>query len=90
MLLEMNLQELRQQCTTLTQEDVGELLRVTQAHVSKLERREDMLLSTLYEYVRALGGEVAVQVRIPGHEAVSITQFEEAGPLLDAVAGRES
>jgi hypothetical protein len=34
MLLEMNLQELRQHCTELTQEDVARLLEVTQAYVS--------------------------------------------------------
>jgi predicted transcriptional regulator len=39
MLLEMNLQELRPRCTELTQEDVAELLDVTQAYVSKFERK---------------------------------------------------
>ena len=56
MWLEMNLQELRQRCAELTQEEVAGLLDVTQAFVSKFERRDDVLLSTLYGYIQALGG----------------------------------
>jgi transcriptional regulator with XRE-family HTH domain len=81
MLLELNLQELRQHCTELTQEDVAGLLDVTQAYVSKFERRGDMLLSTLYSYIHALGGELEIRARVPGHEEVHITQFEHLGQL---------
>jgi hypothetical protein len=83
MLLELNLQELRQRCTELTQEDVAELLDVTQAYVSKFERRGDMLLSTLYSYIRALGGELEIRARVPGHDEVRVTQFEHLGQLSD-------
>jgi transcriptional regulator with XRE-family HTH domain len=76
MLLEMNLQELRQRCTELTQQDVAELLDVTQAYVSKLERRGDMLVSTLYSFVKSLGGELEIRARLPGTGEVRITQFE--------------
>jgi transcriptional regulator with XRE-family HTH domain len=76
MLLELNLQELRQLCTKLTQKEVAELLDVTQAYVSKFERREDMLLSTLYAYVHSLGGELELHARLPGRKAVRITQFD--------------
>lgn len=86
MLLEMNLQELRQHCTELTQEDVAELLDVTQAYVSKFERKGDMLLSTLYAYITALGGELEVRARLPGAEEVRITQFEHLGRLADLAA----
>jgi transcriptional regulator with XRE-family HTH domain len=88
MLLEMNLQELRQHCTELTQEDVAELLEVTQAYVSKFERRGDMLLSTLYAYVKALGGELEIRARLPGAEEVRITQFEHLGQLAAMTAER--
>lgn len=83
MLLELNLQELRQHFTELTQEDVAGLLDVTQAYVSKFERRGDMLLSTLYSYIRALGGELEIRARVPGHDEVRITQFEHLGQLVD-------
>lgn len=83
MLLALNLQELRQRCTELTQEDVAELLDVTQAYVSKFERRGDMLLSTLYSYIRALGGELEIRARVPGHGEVRVTQFEHLGELVE-------
>lgn len=57
MLLEMTLQELRQGLTNFSQDDIAEMLHVTQGYVSKLERQNDMLLSNLYAYVEALGGE---------------------------------
>jgi DNA-binding XRE family transcriptional regulator len=40
----------------LTQVDVASRLGVSQGNVSELEHREDLYLSTLREYVEALGG----------------------------------
>ena len=40
----------------LTQVDVAGRLGVSQGNVSELERREDLYLSTLREYIEALGG----------------------------------
>ena len=57
MLLEMTLQELRQNVANFSQEQIAEILQVTQGYVSKLERQDDMLLSRLYAYVEALGGQ---------------------------------
>jgi len=84
MLLEMSLQELRQHCTDLTQGDVAELLAVTQPYVSKFERREDMLLSTLYAYVTALGGELEIRARLPGSAEIRVTQFEHLRDITSA------
>lgn len=75
----MNLQELRQHCTDLTQKDVADLLDVTQAYVSKFERRGDVLLSTLFAYVQALGGELEIRAKLPGCGDVKITQFDHRG-----------
>jgi transcriptional regulator with XRE-family HTH domain len=86
MLLELNLQELRQHCTELTQDDVAKLLDVTQAYVSKFERRGDMLLSTLYAYVKALGGELEIRAKLPGTDEVRVTQFEHLGDLAALTA----
>jgi predicted XRE-type DNA-binding protein len=86
MLLEMNLQELRQRCTELTQQDVAELLDVTQAYVSKFERRGDMLISTLYSFIKSLGGEVEIRATLPGTAEVRITQFEHLAEQLPALA----
>jgi predicted XRE-type DNA-binding protein len=49
MLAEMNLRELRENLSTLSQDDVAKLLEVTQPYISKLERQSDMLVSKLFE-----------------------------------------
>jgi transcriptional regulator with XRE-family HTH domain len=88
MLLEMDLQELRQRCTDLTQEDVAELLHVTQAYVSKFERGEDALLSSLYAHIAALGGELEILARFPGREEIRVTQYKDLGRLRAAMAAK--
>ena len=64
MLVEMQLQTLRKS-KNMTQTDVARAMRVEQAAVSKMERREDMYLSTLREYVTALGGELKLVAVFP-------------------------
>jgi hypothetical protein len=64
-LLEMNLRELRQ-LTGLTQEDVAQATKMRQPELSRVERRDDHLLSTLRRYVEALGGELEVVARFEG------------------------
>jgi predicted XRE-type DNA-binding protein len=87
MLLEMTLQELRQNITQFSQEDIAEMLEVTQGYISKLERQDDMLLSNLYAYVEALGGEVEIRARFPNQE-VQIKQFREVEKLKAALASK--
>ena len=43
-------------------------VRVEQAAISKLERREDMYVSTLRDYVKALGGELKLVASFPDAE----------------------
>lgn len=57
--LAMELRELRQEAGK-TQAEVAEIAEMTQAELSKFERREDHLLSTLRRYVTALGGHLEV------------------------------
>ena len=87
MLLEMTLQELRQGITNFSQEDIAEILKVTQGYVSKLERQNDMLVSNLYAYVEALGGQVEIRAKFPTQE-VQITQFRDIEKLKAALASR--
>ena len=68
MLLEMTLQELRQGITRFSQEDIAEMLEVTQGCISKLERQDDMLVSKLCAYVEALGGEVEIRAKFLNQE----------------------
>ena len=64
MLVEMQLQQLRK-ARKATQVEVARAMSVEQAAVSKLERREDMYVSTLSQYVKALGGELKLVASFP-------------------------
>jgi len=76
MLLDLNLQQLRQTIVGMNQDELAAILSVTQGYISRLERQDDMLLSKLYAFVEALGGQVEIRARFPNHQ-VRITQFEE-------------
>jgi len=48
------------------QTQAAALVAMTQSELSRLERREDVRLSTLNRYVRALGGHLKVTAEING------------------------
>ena len=75
-LVEMQLQELRKS-RDVTQVDLAKVMKVEQAAVSKLERREDMYVSTLRDYVKALGGELKLVASFPDAE-IQVHPFEIA------------
>ncbi|HET6437451.1 MAG TPA: helix-turn-helix domain-containing protein [Anaeromyxobacter sp.] len=62
-ILEMNLRELRQ-AAGKTQEQVAAVTKMKQSELSRAERRDDHLLSTLRRYVEGLGGELEVVARV--------------------------
>jgi transcriptional regulator with XRE-family HTH domain len=72
---EMALDELRE-AREMTQVHLAKVLGVNQAAVSKLERRTDMYVSTLHDFVKAMGGELKITARFP-EGTVEINQFEE-------------
>ena len=78
MLEEMPLSELRQ-ARTLTQMHLAKVMRVQQSAVSKLERRTDMYVSTLRDFVRAMGGYLEIRAVFPDG-AVKISQFRDLAP----------
>ena len=61
---EMHLQRLREH-REISQDALAEIMQVTQATVSKTERREDLLLSTLRAFVEALGGDLHLVAKFP-------------------------
>ncbi|WP_053151384.1 XRE family transcriptional regulator [Pseudomonas sp. P97.38] len=61
---EMPLHELRQ-AQALSQDALAKALCINQAAVSKMERRTDMYISTLRNYVRAMGGELEIIATFP-------------------------
>lgn len=72
-LAEMPLNELRQ-AKSLSQVNLARTLHVNQAAISKMENRTDMYISTLREYIRALGGDLEVVARFPEGD-VKISTF---------------
>jgi hypothetical protein len=61
----------------LTQSTLAELLDMDQSEVSRLERRSDMLLSTLKRFVTATGGEVHIVVQYPDGGPVELLVGDE-------------
>jgi DNA-binding XRE family transcriptional regulator len=68
---ELTLRDLRQ-AHHLTQERMAELMGVEQESVSRLERRADLLLSTLSGYVAAMGGKLRLVAEFPDRRPVAI------------------
>lgn len=73
---ELTLRELRK-ALDLTQTALAKRLDVGQDTVSRLERRTDMLLSTLQDYVESLGGRLELNVEFPGHQKIRLKSLRE-------------
>ena len=69
--LGLRLQNLRLLQNT-TQSTLAKLLGIGQTALSRMERRDDILLSTLNAYVEALGGQLHVAATFPDTEAVPL------------------
>ncbi len=76
LLQEMVLQELRQ-ALKLTQEELAGRLGIKQASLSKLERQDDMRISTMQKLLQSMGAELVLVARFPD-EDVQISQFKDA------------
>ena len=68
---EMTLRELRQ-ARKLTQVRMAKSLRITQDGVSRLERRTDLLLSTLRKSIEAMGGSLFLIAEFPDRKPVTL------------------
>ena len=60
-----NLAQMRK-LRSLAQSTVAELMNMDQSEISRLERRSDLLLSTLRKFVQATGGDLHLVARFPG------------------------
>ena len=74
------LADLRESQST-TQVELAQRLGVNQGNVSRLERRDDLYLSTLRDYVAALGGELELVVRFPDGDEVRIEPRRDSVPV---------
>ena len=80
---ELVLQDLRK-AMALTQKQLAATLGVGQEHVSRIEQRSDMLLSTLKSYVAAMGGELKLVAQFPNRPDVIIAELADLGDGDDA------
>ena len=76
---EMSLRDLRK-ARKLTQARVAKVLGVTQDSVSRLEKRSDLLLSTLRKTVKAMGGDVRIIAEFPDRAPVVLSELSENDP----------
>jgi transcriptional regulator with XRE-family HTH domain len=73
---EMTLRELRH-ARKLTQVKMAKKLGVTQDSVSRLEKRSDLLLSTLRKTVEAMGGNLSLVAEFPDRAPVVLSGIAE-------------
>lgn len=72
---EMSLRELRDGLNQ-TQLTLARRLGIKQENVSRIENRDDLLLSTLARYVGALGGKLSIVVEYPGRAPIKVTGID--------------
>jgi len=76
---EMTLRELRR-ARKLTQARMAKKLGISQDSVSRLERRSDLLLSTLRKAVEAMGGSLSLVAEFPDRRRVFLSGITEDNP----------
>ena len=83
---EMSLRDLRK-ALRRTQSRVASDLGINQENVSRIERRTDLLISTLSGYVEAMGGKLHLVAEFPDRPPVTLTGI---GALADKDTAPES
>ena len=76
---EMSLRDLRK-ARKLTQARVAKVLGIAQDSVSRLEKRSDLLLSTLRKTVKAMGGNVRIVAEFPDRAPVVLSELSQENP----------
>ena len=69
-----------------TQTDIARALGVGQVAIAQLEKRSDLLLSTLQRYVRAAGAELSLVVRTSRGEEIVLQSLGDLGAKSKAAA----
>lgn len=72
----LTLRELRK-ARDLTQHQLAETLGIRQATVAQMEKRSDLMLSTLRSYVEAMGGRLSLTVEFPDKPPVHLAHLAE-------------
>jgi transcriptional regulator with XRE-family HTH domain len=85
---QMTLRELRH-ARKLTQVRMAKTLGITQDSVSRLEKRSDLLLSTLRKTVQAMGGRLSLLAEFPDRAPVVLSGLAEEYPAPEST-GRKN
>ena len=72
------LQELRK-ARELTQVEIARALNIRQASVAQMEKRSDLLISTLRGYIEGMGGTLKLVVEFPDRAPMQIAGIGELG-----------
>src|ERR1700687_3903898 len=80
---EMTLQELRR-ARKMTQQKIAKSLNIGQEGVSKIERRSDLLISTLRRTVEAMGGRLSLVAEFPDGPPVILCGMAKKEPTKPA------
>ncbi len=59
-------------------------MQIDQANVSRLEKRTDLMLSTLRKYIAAMGGELRLVVEFPDRPPISLVGISDITALEEA------
>lgn len=76
---EMTLRELRR-ARKITQQKIAKSLNIGQEGVSKIEKRTDLLISTLRKTVEAMGGSLSLVAEFPDRAPVVLSGIAQAEP----------
>lgn len=76
---EMSLKDLRK-ARQMTQQRMAELLGIGQDGISRIEKRSDLLISTLRNYIARMGGELELVARFPDRPPVLLQDLAELSP----------
>ena len=80
------LQELRK-ARELTQVEIARALNIRQASVAQMEKRSDLLISTLRGYIEGMGGTLKLVVEFPDHAPVQIGGIAEISNAEHSCSG---
>jgi len=72
----------------ITQEMIARHQGVKQVNISNLEKRHDMLLSTLQKYVNSLGGKLEIRIQFPNTESINVKSLNVNSGKVKPIAAR--
>ncbi len=79
---ELTLRDLRK-ARAKTQAHLAQKLRIKQENVSRIEKRTDLLLSTLTSYVESMGGKLRLVAEFPDRPPVTLTGIGDLNTGLE-------